>query len=36
MRQPAEREADLRAQLAANRMGALRLSELARRVGADG
>ena len=32
MRQPAEREADLRAQLAANRMGALRLSELARRV----
>jgi len=35
MRQPAEREADLRAQLAANRMGALRLSELARRVGAE-
>ena len=35
MRQPAEREADLRAQLAANRMGALRLSELARRVGAQ-
>jgi N-methylhydantoinase B len=36
MRQPGEREADLRAQLAANRMGALRLSELARAVGADG
>jgi N-methylhydantoinase B len=35
MRQPAEREADLRAQLAANRMGALRLCELARRVGAE-
>jgi N-methylhydantoinase B len=35
MRQPGEREADLRAQLAANRMGALRLSELARAVGAD-
>jgi len=33
MRQPAEREADLRAQLAANRMGALRLIELARRIG---
>jgi N-methylhydantoinase B len=36
MRQPREREADLRAQLAANRMGALRLSELARTVGAEG
>jgi N-methylhydantoinase B len=36
MRQPAEREADLRAQLAANRIGALRLTELARRVGVDG
>jgi N-methylhydantoinase B len=35
MRQPAEREADLRAQLAANRMGALRLCELARRIGAE-
>jgi N-methylhydantoinase B len=34
MRQPAERVADLRAQLAANRIGALRLLELARRVGA--
>ena len=33
MRQPGEREADLRAQLAANRMGALRLGELARRIG---
>jgi N-methylhydantoinase B len=32
MRQPAERRADLRAQLAANRIGALRLSELAARV----
>jgi N-methylhydantoinase B len=36
MRQPDEREADLRAQLAANRMGALRLSELAQAVGANG
>jgi N-methylhydantoinase B len=36
MRQPDEREADLRAQLAANRLGALRLRELASRVGADG
>ena len=35
MRQPAERRADLRAQLAANRTGALRLSELAQRLGAD-
>lgn len=35
MRQPREREADLRAQLAANRIGALRLGELAQRVGVD-
>jgi len=35
MRQPAERRADLRAQLAANRTGAQRLSELAQRLGAD-
>ena len=35
MRQPAERRADLRAQLAANRAGAQRLAELARRVGPD-
>jgi len=34
MRQPAERRADLRAQLAANQTGALRLSELAHRLGA--
>jgi len=34
MRQPAERRADLRAQLAANRIGALRLAELAARLGA--
>jgi N-methylhydantoinase B len=34
MRQPHERRADLRAQLAANRTGALRLSELAERIGA--
>jgi N-methylhydantoinase B len=33
MRQPAEREADLRAQLAANRLGAQRLRELAARLG---
>jgi N-methylhydantoinase B len=33
MRQPSERRADLRAQLAANRVGALRLGELAGRVG---
>src|SRR5207302_4748333 len=33
MRQPRERRADLRAQLAANRVGALRMAELARRVG---
>ncbi|HWH94607.1 MAG TPA: hydantoinase B/oxoprolinase family protein, partial [Baekduia sp.] len=36
MRQPAERRADLRAQLAANRLGALRVGELAGRMGADG
>jgi N-methylhydantoinase B len=36
MRQPEERRADLRAQLAANRIGALRLSELALRVGGAG
>jgi len=35
MRQPAERRADLRAQLAANRTGSLRLAELAGRLGAD-
>jgi N-methylhydantoinase B len=35
MRQPAERRADLRAQLAANRTGALRLAELAHRLGPD-
>jgi N-methylhydantoinase B len=35
MRQPRERRADLRAQLAANRTGALRLEELAGRVGVD-
>jgi N-methylhydantoinase B len=34
MRQPQERRADLRAQLAANRTGAQRLGELARRIGA--
>ena len=33
MRQPSERRADLRAQLAANRVGALRLRALARRLG---
>jgi N-methylhydantoinase B len=33
MRQPAERRADLRAQLAANAVGALRLGELAERIG---
>jgi N-methylhydantoinase B len=32
MRQPAERRADLRAQLAANRVGALRMAELAGRL----
>jgi N-methylhydantoinase B len=35
MRQPAERRADLRAQLAANRVGVARLAELAQRVGAE-
>jgi N-methylhydantoinase B len=36
MRQPAERRADLRAQLAANRLGARRVGELAARLGHDG
>jgi N-methylhydantoinase B len=36
MRNPAQRRADLRAQLAANRTGAERLTELARRHGAGG
>jgi N-methylhydantoinase B len=35
MRQPGERRADLRAQLAANAVGARRLRELARRVGPE-
>jgi N-methylhydantoinase B len=35
MRNPGEREADLRAQLAANRAGAVRLDELARRYGLE-
>jgi N-methylhydantoinase B len=35
MRQPQERRADLRAQLAANRTGAARLTQLAGRVGAE-
>src|SRR3954462_905657 len=35
MRQPAQRRADLRAQLAANRVGGLRLRELADRVGIE-
>jgi N-methylhydantoinase B len=35
MRQPEERRADLRAQLAANRTGALRLAGLARRLGPE-
>jgi N-methylhydantoinase B len=35
MRQPAERRADLRAQLAANRAGAVRLAALASRLGVD-
>jgi N-methylhydantoinase B len=35
MRQPHERRADLRAQLAANRTGALRLSNLAGRLGSE-
>jgi N-methylhydantoinase A/oxoprolinase/acetone carboxylase beta subunit/N-methylhydantoinase B/oxoprolinase/acetone carboxylase alpha subunit len=36
MRQPAERRADLRAQLAANRLGATRMRELAQRLGTGG
>jgi N-methylhydantoinase B len=36
MRQPAERRADLRAQLAANRIGVLRIRELAARIDRDG
>ncbi|MDQ2623458.1 MAG: hydantoinase B/oxoprolinase family protein [Actinomycetota bacterium] len=36
MRQPAQRRADLRAQLAANRAGANRLAALAERLGPDG
>jgi N-methylhydantoinase B len=36
MRQPAERRADLRAQLAANRIGAIRLAELADHLGESG
>jgi N-methylhydantoinase B len=36
MRQPHERRADLRAQLAANRTGMQRLSEIAERLGPDG
>ncbi|MGC2374949.1 MAG: hydantoinase B/oxoprolinase family protein [Solirubrobacteraceae bacterium] len=35
MRNPEQRRADLRAQLAANRMGALRMVELAERVGVE-
>ena len=35
MRQPEQRRADLRAQLAANRIGARRLGELAERLGVD-
>jgi N-methylhydantoinase B len=35
MRQPDERRADLRAQLAANRIGGLRTVELARRIGSE-
>jgi len=35
MRAPSQRRADLRAQLAANRIGALRLTELAQRLGRD-
>jgi N-methylhydantoinase B len=35
MRQPQERRADLRAQLAANRTGTVRLAELAERVGVE-
>jgi N-methylhydantoinase B len=36
MRQPAERRADLRAQLAANRLGAARVREQAAKLGIDG
>src|SRR5260370_19746777 len=36
MRQPDERRADLRAQLAANRVGAQRLEQLAARIGIEG
>jgi len=36
MRQPRERRADLRAQLAANRVGVVRLAELAARLGVGG
>jgi N-methylhydantoinase B len=36
MRQPAERRADLRAQLAANQLGVRRVVELAQRLGVDG
>lgn len=36
MRQPEERRADLRAQLAANALGARRVRELAQRLGVDG
>ncbi|MCP9488568.1 MAG: hydantoinase B/oxoprolinase family protein [Solirubrobacteraceae bacterium MAG38_C4-C5] len=36
MRQPAQRRADLRAQLAANTVGVRRLAELASRIGAQG
>jgi N-methylhydantoinase B len=36
MRQPGQRRADLRAQLAANRTGVLRLTELAQRIGSAG
>jgi N-methylhydantoinase B len=36
MRQPAERRADLRAQLAANHLGAVRVRELAQRLGTQG
>jgi N-methylhydantoinase B len=36
MRNPRQREADLRAQLAANRVGAARVEELIERVGPDG
>ncbi|MGG7379252.1 hydantoinase B/oxoprolinase family protein, partial [Escherichia coli] len=36
MRQPAQRRADLRAQLAANRTGGARLAELHERLGGEG